>query len=32
MARYFPFIPEEKAHGKYRNQLFFDWHVDKERD
>jgi prepilin-type N-terminal cleavage/methylation domain-containing protein/prepilin-type processing-associated H-X9-DG protein len=31
MAAYYPLLPEEKAHGRYRNQLFFDWHVEKER-
>jgi prepilin-type processing-associated H-X9-DG protein len=26
-AAYYPFLPEAPAHGKIRNQLFFDWHV-----
>jgi prepilin-type N-terminal cleavage/methylation domain-containing protein/prepilin-type processing-associated H-X9-DG protein len=25
---YFPYLPEGPAHGKVRNQLFFDWHVE----
>jgi prepilin-type N-terminal cleavage/methylation domain-containing protein/prepilin-type processing-associated H-X9-DG protein len=32
LAQYYPFLPKEKAHGTFRNQLFFDWHVQKERD
>jgi len=26
-GRYFPDLPVTPAHGKVRNQLFFDWHV-----
>jgi prepilin-type processing-associated H-X9-DG protein len=26
-ARYYNLIPAAPAHGKFRNQLFFDWHV-----
>lgn len=32
LARYYPFLPKDKAHGTFRNQLFFDWHVEKERE
>lgn len=32
LARYYPFLPKDKAHGTFRNQLFFDWHVAKERE
>jgi prepilin-type N-terminal cleavage/methylation domain-containing protein/prepilin-type processing-associated H-X9-DG protein len=28
LAQYYPFIPENPAHGNYRNTLFFDWHVE----
>jgi prepilin-type N-terminal cleavage/methylation domain-containing protein/prepilin-type processing-associated H-X9-DG protein len=31
LARYYPFLPKDKAHGTFRNQLFFDWHVRQER-
>ena len=27
LAAYYPFLPKNRAHGKVRNQLFFDWHV-----
>ena len=27
---YYLYIPQTKAHGKIRNQLFFDWHVEKQ--
>jgi prepilin-type N-terminal cleavage/methylation domain-containing protein/prepilin-type processing-associated H-X9-DG protein len=30
LAQYYPFLPENKAHGRFRNQLFFDWHVGKD--
>jgi prepilin-type N-terminal cleavage/methylation domain-containing protein len=26
-ARYYSYLPETPAHGKVRNQLFFDWHI-----
>ena len=29
LAQYYPYLPEEKAHGQYRTAVFFDWHVDK---
>ena len=32
LARYYEFLPKDKAHGSFRNQLFFDWHVAKERE
>ncbi|HEY6166771.1 MAG TPA: prepilin-type N-terminal cleavage/methylation domain-containing protein [Verrucomicrobiae bacterium] len=32
LAQYYPFLPKQRAHGNYRNQLFFDWHVEKERE
>jgi prepilin-type N-terminal cleavage/methylation domain-containing protein/prepilin-type processing-associated H-X9-DG protein len=32
LAQYYPYIPDKRAHGRYRNQLFFDWHVEKERE
>lgn len=28
-ASYYLFLPSDKVHGSYRNQLFFDWHVEK---
>jgi prepilin-type N-terminal cleavage/methylation domain-containing protein/prepilin-type processing-associated H-X9-DG protein len=31
-ASYYLFIPETKAHGRFRNLLFFDWHVEKQRE
>lgn len=31
LAAYYELLPENKSHGKYRNQLFFDWHVGQER-
>ncbi len=27
LASYYPFLPKDRAHGRVRNQLFFDWHV-----
>jgi prepilin-type N-terminal cleavage/methylation domain-containing protein/prepilin-type processing-associated H-X9-DG protein len=27
LASYYQFLPSTPAHGKVRNQLFFDWHV-----
>lgn len=27
LAAYYEFLPKKRAHGKIRNQLFFDWHV-----
>lgn len=27
LAAYYPFLPKDRAHGRVRNQLFFDWHV-----
>lgn len=27
LAAYYQFLPKKRAHGKIRNQLFFDWHV-----
>jgi prepilin-type N-terminal cleavage/methylation domain-containing protein/prepilin-type processing-associated H-X9-DG protein len=32
LAQYYSFLPARPAHGIYRNQLFFDWHVEKERE
>ena len=32
LARYYSFLPANKAHKTFRNQLFFDWHVAKERE
>jgi prepilin-type N-terminal cleavage/methylation domain-containing protein/prepilin-type processing-associated H-X9-DG protein len=32
LAQYYPFLPKDKAHGNFRNQLFFDWHVEKQRE
>jgi prepilin-type N-terminal cleavage/methylation domain-containing protein/prepilin-type processing-associated H-X9-DG protein len=32
LARYYSFLPKDKAHGRFRNQLFFDWHVEQVRD
>jgi prepilin-type processing-associated H-X9-DG protein len=31
-ASYYLFLPQGRAHGEFRNQLFFDWHVEKERE
>jgi prepilin-type N-terminal cleavage/methylation domain-containing protein/prepilin-type processing-associated H-X9-DG protein len=28
LAQYYSFIPPTPAHGSYRNNLYFDWHVD----
>jgi prepilin-type N-terminal cleavage/methylation domain-containing protein len=28
-ASYYSFLPATPAHGDFRQQLFFDWHVDK---
>ena len=28
LARYYPFQPRTPAHGRVRNQLFFDWHIE----
>ncbi|MSU58882.1 MAG: prepilin-type N-terminal cleavage/methylation domain-containing protein [Pedosphaera sp.] len=30
-ARFYPFLPAEPAHGKVRNRLYFDWHVEAAR-
>ena len=30
-ARYFDFQPKKPAHGKVRNEMFFDWHVEAAR-
>jgi len=30
-ARFYPFLTAEPSHGKVRNQLFFDWHVEAVR-
>lgn len=30
-ARFYPFLTAEPSHGKTRNQLFFDWHVEAVR-
>ncbi|HEY5233163.1 MAG TPA: Type II secretory pathway pseudopilin PulG-like protein, partial [Verrucomicrobiae bacterium] len=27
-GRYYDFLPVKPTHGKVRNQLFFDWHVE----
>jgi len=27
-ARFYPFLPRTPSHGKLRNRLFFDWHVE----
>ena len=32
LARYYSFLPPDKAHKKFRNPLFFDWHVAIERE
>src|SRR5690606_38644825 len=32
LAAYYPFLPKTRAHGKIRNQLFFDWHVAPTRE
>ena len=32
LARYYEFLPKDKAHGRFRNQLFFDWHVEQVRE
>lgn len=32
LAQYYNYIPVVKAHGKVRNQLFFDWHVEAVKD
>jgi prepilin-type N-terminal cleavage/methylation domain-containing protein/prepilin-type processing-associated H-X9-DG protein len=32
LAQYYTFIPPAKAHGKVRNQLFFDWHVEAVKE
>jgi prepilin-type processing-associated H-X9-DG protein len=32
LAQYYNFIPATKAHGKVRNNLFFDWHVEPLKD
>jgi len=32
LAQYYPFIPTDKAHGTFRNQLFFDWHIQKVKE
>jgi len=31
-ASYYLYIPQARVHGAIRNQLFFDWHVEKVRD
>jgi prepilin-type N-terminal cleavage/methylation domain-containing protein/prepilin-type processing-associated H-X9-DG protein len=32
LAAYYPFLPKERAHGRVRNQLFFDWHVETTKE
>jgi prepilin-type N-terminal cleavage/methylation domain-containing protein/prepilin-type processing-associated H-X9-DG protein len=32
LAQYYTFIPVNKAHGRVRNNLFFDWHVEALKD
>lgn len=32
LAQYYEFIPSIKAHGKVRNQLYFDWHVEAVKE
>jgi len=32
LAKYYPFLPKDKAHGSFRNALFFDWHIQQVRD
>ena len=31
LAQYYPFLPEDRAHGDYRTAVYFDWHVEKPR-
>jgi prepilin-type N-terminal cleavage/methylation domain-containing protein/prepilin-type processing-associated H-X9-DG protein len=31
-ARYYPFIPKRMAHGRVRNYLYFDWHVEAVKE
>jgi prepilin-type N-terminal cleavage/methylation domain-containing protein/prepilin-type processing-associated H-X9-DG protein len=30
-ARFYPFLPPQPSHGKSRNRLYFDWHVEAMR-
>jgi prepilin-type N-terminal cleavage/methylation domain-containing protein len=32
LAKYYPYLPKDKAHGSFRNQLFFDWHIQQVRE
>ena len=32
LAKYYPFMPKDKAHGPFRNQVFFDWHIQQVRE
>jgi prepilin-type N-terminal cleavage/methylation domain-containing protein len=32
LAKYYPFLPKDKAHGRYRNQIFFDWHIEQVKN
>jgi prepilin-type N-terminal cleavage/methylation domain-containing protein/prepilin-type processing-associated H-X9-DG protein len=32
LAAYYPFLPKKRAHGRLRNQLFFDWHVEPTKE
>jgi prepilin-type N-terminal cleavage/methylation domain-containing protein len=32
LAQYYPYLPKDKAHGAFRNQLFFDWHIAQVRE
>jgi prepilin-type N-terminal cleavage/methylation domain-containing protein len=32
LARYYEFLPKDKAHGRFRNQIFFDWHIEQVRE
>jgi len=32
LARYYPYLPKDKAHGPFRNQLFFDWPIEQVRE
>ena len=31
VAQYFPYQPKTPSHGAFRNQLFFDWHIESVR-
>jgi len=32
LAAYYDYLPKQRAHGRIRNQLFFDWHVGQEKE